>query len=161
MAFDILIRHGGEVADNGSHRPACDAVKAVPALPQIGVQRIRIPRDRRLRGGVDGEGMPAFGIAACERLAGLSQRRARYAAYGRRRNGRCLLPDKRPDSILHSWEGSGVKGPLRRNIIFHAASRGTNVERKGQVVRTGRRVHRRPRHQIGIERAVVVVRRLA
>ena len=58
---------------------------------------------------------------------------------------------------FRGFRGVGLIAPVAQEQQLPAGDHGALIERKRQLVRAGRRMNRRPRHQIRIERAVVFV----
>ena len=61
---DILVGDGGEVAHHLRHRSARDAVIGMPAVAQVGKQRVGSPWHRRRRLRIDRISVPVVDVAA-------------------------------------------------------------------------------------------------
>jgi hypothetical protein len=102
----------------------------MPALAQIGIERIGIPRDGRGRGGIDGEGAPALRFAAREGFVSLL--RTEHVAW--RVTGAAManaldeIGAPVPKIVMR---GIGLERPPRMKSRFQPTSTGRSFRGKG------------------------------
>ena len=128
----------------------------MPAITEIGEQGGRVPWHRRGRLRVDRISVPVVDIAT-------GKGRARAFRAERIARGMASAAMRQPfDQIgaaipFRALSGVRLVGAVAQKQQFPARDHHALIERKGKLVGAGGRVGRLPRHQKGVERAVILI----
>ncbi len=153
---DVAGRHLRKIAHPLGHRSARRAVVGMPAPMQIGIERARFPRHRRRRLRVERVGLPIVDIAAGEGGAGSlgAERVARGVARAAMRQALDQIGAAIPFRALCRIR---LVGPAMQEQQLPTRDHDPLVEGKRELVLTRGRMYRLARHQVGVERAIVLV----